>query len=294
MSSESTHGRVRSLAATGRNLRRAAGDLVSQEFEFSTGHLATVLNGCLFAPSILTFWFVNGVLDFSTAVAIGAVQTGARLQVRLYAYLLLVPTFLVVRATLHLLHPTHRRKVLSGSCPRTQLLSLDWFSVGILATGLPIAVQKLGPWLSMNAVFLVGVFLVPRVLSPACGRRAKVGALVGGSVLFLYANYGAAVTVLPAPRGVVGPVATLALSDATTTTLVWVVNSLLVGPPLVAAFGVLMNHLLTRPELADVPLLEYTLPERDPDGVVVASAAGGTIFYLLVGAAATGRLLVVP
>jgi len=294
MSSESGHGRVESLVATARNLGRAGGDMLSQEFEFSSGHLATVLNGCLFAPSILTFWFVNGVLDFSTAVAIGAVQTGAGLQVRLVAYLLLVPTFLVVRATLHLLHPTHRRQVLSGSCPRTQLLSLDWFSVGILATGLPLALQNLGPWLSMNLVFLVGIFLLPRPLSSPWGRRVKVAALVGGSVLFLYANYGAAVAFLPAPRTVVGPAATVALSDATTRSLVVVVNSLLLGPPLVAAFGVLTNHVLTRPELAEIPLLEYSLPDRDPDGVVVASAAGGTVFYLLVVAVATGQLLVVP
>jgi hypothetical protein len=268
--------------------------MLSQEFSLSTGHLATVLNGCLFAPSILTFWFVNGVLDFSTALAIGAVQTGAGLQVRLYAYLLLVPTFLVVRATLHLLHPTNRRQVLAGSCPRTRLLSLDWFSVGILATGLPLAIQNLGPWLSMNLVFLVGVFGVPRLLPDRWGRRVKSGSLVGGSVLFLYANYGAAVHVLPAPRTVVGPVATLALSDATTMSLVTVVNSLLLGPPLVAAFGVLTNHVLTRPELTEIPLLSYSLPDRDPDRVVVASAAGGTVFYLLVVAAATGQVLVVP
>ncbi len=294
MNSESTHDRVDAVATTGTNLRRAAGDLLSQEFSFSTGHVATVLNGCLFAPSILTFWFVNGVLDFSTAFAIGAVQTGAGLQVRLYAYLLLVPTFLVVRATLHLLHPTHRRQVLSGSCPRTQLLSLDWFSVGILATGLPLAVQNLGPWLSMNVVFLVGVFGLPSVLPDRWGQRVKLLALVGGSILFLYANYGDAVAVLPAPRTVVGPVATLALSDATTATVVRVVNSLLLGPLLVAGFGVLMNHILTRPELTEIPLLEYSLPERDPDGVVVASAAGGTVFYLVVVAVATGVVVVVP
>lgn len=294
MSSESRRGRIDSLASTGANLRRAAGDLLSQEFSFSTGHLATVLNGCLFAPSILTFWFVNGVLDFSTALAIGAVQTGAGLGVRLFAYLLLVPTFLMVRATIHLLHPTHRRQVLTGSCPRTQLVSLDWFSVGILATGLPLAVQNLGPWLSMNVVFLVGIFGAPRPLSDRWSRRVKLGTLVGGSALFLYANYGTAVTLLPTPRTVVGPAATLALSDATTAALVRVVNSLLLGPPLVAAFGVLMNHVLTRPELSEVPLLEYSLPERDPDGVVVASAAGGTVFYLVVVAVATGQVLVVP
>jgi hypothetical protein len=253
-----------------------------------------VLQGCLFAPSVLTFWFVNGVLDFSTAVAIGAVDSAAGLQVRLLAYLLLVPTFLVVRAGLHLLHPGHRKQVLSGSCPRTRLLSLDWFSAAILATGLPLAVQNLGPWLSMNLVFLAGVFVLPRALSERRGRRVKVAALLGGSVLFLYANYGAAVTALPAPRTVVGPAATLALSDVTTATLVRVVNSLLAGPPLIAVFAVGMNRVLTRPELYDVPLLSYSLPERDPDGVVVASAAGGTVFYLLVVATATGRLLVVP
>ncbi len=294
MSPETDGNRLDALSEVGTNLRGAAGDLLAQEFSFSTGHLATILGGCLFAPSVLTFWFVNGVLDFSTAIAIGSVQTAAGLQVRLYAYLLLVPTFLFVRATLHLAHPVHRRQVLAGSCPRTRLLSLDWFSVGILATGLPLAVQNLGPWVSMNAVFLVGIFLLPRPLSTHWSRRVKLAALVGGTVLFLYANYGDAAPALPAPGTVVGPVATLALSDATTGGLVRVANSLLLGPVLIAAFGVLMNHLLTRPELREIPLLEYSLPQRDPDGVVLASAAGGTVFYLLVVAAATGRVVVVP
>ena len=66
----------------GRNLRSASADLLSQGLSYSTGHLTVVLNGCLFAPSLLTFWFVNGFLDFSTAVAIGAVATPAGLQVR--------------------------------------------------------------------------------------------------------------------------------------------------------------------------------------------------------------------
>jgi hypothetical protein len=93
---------------------------------------------------------------------------------------------------------------------------------------------------------------------------------------------------------VVGPVATLRLTDATTASLLSVVNSLAVGPVLAAGFGVLMNHLLTRPELRDIPYLRHTLPRRDPDRVVLVSASLGTVFYLLVVFAATGRLVVVP
>ena len=278
----------------GRNLRSALADLLSQEFTFSSGHLTAILNGCLFAPSILTFWFVNGVIDFSTAVVIGSVASPAGLQIRLYAYLLLVPTFLLLRAGFHLAHPGHRKRVLSGTCPQTEYLSLDWFSVGILATGLPLALQDLGPWLGMNAVFLVGLFVVPRVLPPWPGMAEKFLAIAAGSALFLFANYGALLPVGPDPASVVGPVATLALTDATTASLLAAVNSVGVGPLLVAAFAVAMNHLLTRPELRDVPLLRHTLPRRDPDRVVVASAAFGTVFYLLVVAAATSELVFVP
>lgn len=293
MGQESVSGRARRPLETWANLRSAAAALVSQEFAPSSGHLTALLNGCLFAPSILTFWFVNGVVDFSTAVVLGSVGSKAGLLVRLYAYLLVVPTFLLLRAGFHLAHPGHRREVLSGACPNVQLLSLDWFTVGILATGLPLALQDLGAWVGMNAVFLAGVFVVPRVLPPRAGTAAKLAALAGGSVLFVYAKYGA-VAGLPAPAGVVGPVATLTLSDATTAALMTAVNSLAVGPPLVAAFGVLMNRLLTRPELRDVPLVRHSLPRRDPDRVVVTSAGLGTVFYLLVVAAATGELVVVP
>lgn len=294
MASESPMERFAVPRRVGRNVQSALAELLSQEFAYTSGHLTALVNGCLFAPSILTFWFVNGLLDFSTALVIGSVASPAGLLVRLYAYLLLVPTFLLLRAGFHLLHPGHREQVLDGACPNTKVLSLDWFSVGILATGLPLALQDLGPWLAMNAVFVVGVFVLPRFLAPRAGRVTKLGAIVAGSGLFLFANYGGSLAVLPDPASVVGPVATLALSDPTTAALMRVVNSLLVGPPLVAGFGVLMNNLLTRPELGDVPGVRHTLPRRDPDRVVVTSAAAGTVFYLVVLAAATGELVVVP
>jgi hypothetical protein len=274
--------------------RAAALDLFSQELSPSTAYVATLLNGCLFAPSLLTFWLVNGVLDFSTALTIGAVATPAGLQLRLLAYLLLVPVFFELRLGIHLLHPAHRRQVLAGSCPNARYLSLDWFSMGILATGLPLALQDFGPWVGMNAVFLASVFAAPRAMRPRRGRVVKLTAIAGGVVLFLYAKYGTLAPLVPAPSLVLGPIATAQLADATTTWLLAVVNSVLVGPVIVAAVGVLTNHVLTRPELADLPLLEHAMPRRDPDDVVIASAALGTAFYLLVVGAATGQLAVLP
>jgi hypothetical protein len=277
----------RSVALVGR-LRAAVADLLSQEFGYSGGHLTALLNGCVFAPSLLSFWLVNGVLDFSTAVAIGAVASPAGLWIRLLAYVLLVPAFLLVRAGFYLLHPVHRRTVLSGSCPTSQLLSLDWFSVGILATGLPLALQNLGPWLASNLTLLVGLFVVPRILPDAAAVRVKLAAVAVGVALFAYLNYGRAVGVGPPPGTALGALAGLTLTDATTARFLSVVNGLLTGPPLVAAFGLAMNRVLTRPELTDVPVVRHTLPRRDPDRIVATSAALGTLFYLLVVAVATG------
>lgn len=275
-------------------LQHASRDLLRQEFSYSTGHIAAILNTCLFAPSLLTFWFVNGVLDFSTAVAIGAVGTPAGLQTRLLAYLLLVPVFLLIRVSVHLLHPAHRQQLLSGSCPNVQLVSLDWFSMGILATGLPLALQNLGPWVGMNTAFLVGVFLAPRYLPDTRGQQTKLVAIVLGSAVFLYATYADTITILPAPTSILGPIATLSLSDETTASLLRTVNSFVAGPVLVGLFGVFMNHLLTRRELTDIPLVHYALPRRDPDSVVSFSAATGTVFYLTVVAVLTGNVVVVP
>lgn len=275
-------------------LRAAAADLLSQEFHYSSGYLAALANCCLFAPSLLTFWFVNGLVDFSTALAIGAVASPAGLQVRLVVYVLLVPIFLALRAGIHMAHPAHRRQLLEGACPNARYLSLDWFSVGVLATGLPLAVRDLGPWLGMNLVFLVGIFLLPRALGRRTSTAVKVAAVAGGTLLFLYANYGAAVPGLPEPATVVGPVATLALADGTVATMLRVVNSLALGPFVVAGIGAVMNRVLTRPELADIPLVRHSLPRRDPENVVVVSAALGTVFYLLVSGVATGRLVVLP
>jgi hypothetical protein len=279
-------------------LRGAVGDLLAQEFGWSPGHLATILSGCAFAPSLLTFWFVNGVLDFSTAVVIGSIGGPGGLVVRLLAYLLLVPVFLAVRMGYYMAHPVHRRAVLSGACPQSDLLSLDWFSVGILATGLPLALADLGPWLGMNAVFLVGVFVVPRALPGERLRTAtKFAALALGSLVFLYASYGGAVagvTPVPAPAGVLGPVATLSLAPATVGWLSRLANSLLTGPPAVALFAFAMNRLLTRPELTALPVVRHSLPRRDPSRTVLVSAALGTVFYLLVVAAAGGPVGLVP
>jgi hypothetical protein len=294
MDADTLHERTLRPRTLGRNLRDALADLFSQEFSFSTGHLTALLGGCLFAPSLLTFWFINGLLDFSTAVALGTVASAAGLQVRLLAYLLLVPTFLLLRIGVHLAHPGHRKQVLAGSCPRTDVLSLDWFSVGILATGLPLSLQSLGPWVVMNAVLLVGVLLVPQVTSAQMAVGSKVVAIVVGPALFFYARYGAAVPGLPEPAAVLGPVATTTLSDATTALLMELANSLLVGPLLVAGFALLMNYLLTHPEVRDIPVVQHSLPNRDPVRVVGLSAALGTVFYLLVVAGASGGLVVVP
>lgn len=279
-------------------LRAAVGDLLAQEFRWSPGHLATILSGCAFAPSLLTFWFVNGVVDFSTAVVIGSVGGPGGLVVRLLAYLLLVPVFLAVRMGYYMSHPVHRRTVLAGACPNSELLSLDWFSVGILATGLPLALADLGPWVGMNGIFLVGVFVVPRVLPGERLRTAtKFAALALGSLVFLYANYGGAVagvTPVPDPASVLGPVTTLTLAPATVGWLSRLANSLLTGPPAVALFALTMNRLLTRPELATLPLVRHSLPRRDPARTVLVSAALGTVFYLLVVAAAGGPVGLVP
>lgn len=276
----------------------AFGDLLDQEFEASVGHLSTLLHGCVFAPSLLTFWLVNGVLDFSTAFAIGAIAGPGGLVVRLVAYLLLVPTFIGVRIGFYLAHPRHRRTILSGACPNSQLLSLDWFSVGILATGLPLALQDLGPWLGMNAVFVIGVFVLPRTVAPVHRPRIKLGAIGLGVAVFGYANYGGLVAGLlpglPAPATVLGPVATFTLSDATTGALLRLMNSLLTGPAFVAAVAVGMNWILTHPAISEIPIVRYTLPHHDPPSLVFTSAALGTVFYLLVVVVTTGRVVWLP
>lgn len=294
MGPNTSHSRTQRTQNYLANLKTATADLFSQEFALSTGHATAFLSGCLFAPSLLTFWFVNGLLDFSSALALGTVVSPAGLQLRLVAYLLLVPTFLVLRATIHLTHPAHREQVLSGSCPRNEFLSLDWFSVGILATGLPLSFQEFGPWIGMNAVLLVGLLIVPRIVSPRAANVGKLVAILIGPLLFLYAKYGELFTWMPAPATTLGPIATSSLSDSTTRLFLQATNSLLSGPILVALFAVVMNYVLTHPEVKDIPLVRYSLPKRDPSRVVATSAILGTVFYLLVVAAATGSLRLLP
>jgi hypothetical protein len=272
-------------------LAAAFGDLLDQEFSPSAGHVAALLNGCAFAPSLLTFWAVNGVLDFSTAFVLGTTGGPGGLAVRVLAYVLLVPVFVALRVGYYLAHPVHRKTVLSGSCPRAELLSLDWFSVGILATGLPLALQNLGPWLSTNLVFLAGIFVLPRALPRRLRLPSRVTSIAFGSGLFLFANYGTLVGLDPT---VLGPVATFRLSDATTAVLLRVANALVTGPVLVALFALVLDRVLTREELTSIPFLRRSLPRRDPARTVLASAGLGTVFYLLVVAVATGHIVVVP
>ncbi|MDX5989086.1 hypothetical protein SIM67_12585 [Haloferax mediterranei ATCC 33500] len=278
-------------------VQQAAESLLSREFSPSVGHTTAVLSGCAFAPSLLTFWFVNGLLDFSTALVIGSASAGGGLVVRLIAYVLLVPTFLALRVGYYLAHPVHRRAVFAGVCPNATLLSLDWFSVGILATGLPLAFQRLGPWVGANTVYLLGLFVLPRLMSGRRETGLKVGSLVVGTVLFLYANYGAVVAGvmgLPAPAALLGPIATMTLSEATTASLLRMTNSVVIGPVFVALLALSMNRILTRPELTEIPVFRRTLPRRDPAQVVLTSAAVGTLFYLGVVAVSGGSVVVIP
>lgn len=289
---------TRSVTRRVGSVRDALLDLLDQEFAPSTGHLTALLNGCAFAPSLLAFWAVNGVLDFSTAFALGTTGGPGGLAVRVVAYLLLVPVFVLLRVTYYLGHPVHRETVLSGACPESRLFSLDWFSVGILATGLPLALQNAGPWLATNLVFLVGVFLLPRFLPDGVATPTKLAAIAFGVVVFGYANYGtslvAAGVPVPSPEATLGPVATFTLTDATTALLLRIANSLLVGSLVVALFALAMNRVLTRPELTSLPVVRRTLPKRDPPVTVLASAAFGTAFYLVVVAATTGFVVLVP
>jgi hypothetical protein len=271
-------------------------DLLARELDWSRGHVAAVLNGCAFAPSLLTFWFVNGVVDFSTAVAVGAAAGPGGLAVRLVAYVLLVPSFVALRVAYYLAHPVHRETVLAGACPQSDLLSLDWFSVGILATGLPLALADLGPWVGMNTVFVLGLFGLPRVLPEHARDPVRLGAVGAGVALFAYARYGAAfagATPVPSPAWL-GPVASLRLSAGAVGLLFALANGLLTGPLFVAGFALATNAVLGREELSCIPLVRHTVPDPDPVRAVATSAALGTVFYLLVVAAATGRLVVLP
>ncbi len=83
--------------------------------------------------------------------------------------------------------------------------------MGILATGLPLALQNFGPWFGMNAVLVAGLFGVPRFLAPERAGPVKLLAIGAGPVLFLYAHYGGAVPAVPDPVSVLGPVATFTL-----------------------------------------------------------------------------------
>lgn len=280
-------------------LRESFRDLLSQEISWSAGHLTALLNGCVFAPSLLSFWLVNGVVDFSTAIALGTVASPAGLQLRLLAYLLAVPTFVALRAGYYFVHPVHRRSILSGTCPQSRLLSLDWFTVGILLTGLPLAFRDLGLWIASNAVFVLGIFVVPRFLAEE--RRAlavKLGAIAVGAALIGYVKLGptvaSSVAAVPRPAAVLGPVATVSLGQGTLSVLLDVMNSLVLGPPLVALLGFVLNRILTHPALKEIPVLRHTLPRRDPWQAVVVSAALGTVFYLLFLALAIGQLVLVP
>jgi hypothetical protein len=296
---ERVRGVVSEAGATAAALRSAFGELLTQEFDWSAGHLTALLNGCVFAPQLLTFWFVNGVADFSTAIVLGTVASPGGLQVRLLAYLLVVPVFVAVRAGYYLVHPVHRRAILSGTCPKSRVLSLDWFTVGILMTGLPLAFRDLGLWVGTNAVFVLGIFVLPRFV--AGDRRSlavKLGAIAVGLFLFGYVKAGGAmadaVGVVPEPAAALGPIATATLRERDLALLLRLTNSLLTGPFLVALVGYVANRVMTHPAVTEIPLLHYTLPERDPWRVVAVSASLGTVFYLLFLAAFTGRFVLVP
>lgn len=294
-----TNLRAQLADTNAKRVGEAVSDLFTKECAWSCGYFVAFLFGCVFSPVILKYWFINGVLDFSTALVIGSVSTQSGMLVRALAYVLIVPAFFVAKFTYYAVHPQYRQTILTGACPTGRLFSLDWFSVGILATGLPLALQDLGPWIGMNTVFLLGVFVLPRfVHSQRLAIATKIASLLGGTILFLYANYGVFLTGfvpwIPDPTAVLGPVATFQLTDTTTTSLLRAVNSVVLGPPIIAVFAYVMNRLLTHEALTSIPAVHHTLPRRDPWKTVTLSAAIGTLVYLGTVFLYTGEIVIVP
>jgi len=104
----------------------------------------------------------------------------------------------------------------------------------------------------MNAVILLRMFLLPKLFPGRQSGVIRLLASVFAGLVFLYANYGGAVPVILQPSTVLGPIATFALDDATTLWLFRLVNSITCSPVVVGGFAVLMNHILTRPNLTDI------------------------------------------
>lgn len=239
-------------------------DLVKDDCSGSCGTYLGVGLGCFFGVTILKFWLINGIIDFSTALVLGTFTSTAGLAVRLAAYVFVVPFFFAVQLSYYLLHLDHRSTLRPGRCQRSDLLSLDWFTVGVLVTGLPLALREFGPLAGMNAVFLVGLFVIRRFVKDDSLRGVmKLGSIVLGSGLFLYANDGgrlAAATALPTPAAVLGPVATFRLSAPAAVLLSRLFNSLATGPRVVAGFSLVMNGLLTHPVLKTTPSSDIRSP----------------------------------
>lgn len=278
---------------------RSLTGIVGDQCHASCGHSTALGLGCLFSASLLRYWFVNGLLDFSTAFALGTAAAPGGLIARLAAYLAVVPVFLLTLWGYHLFDAERRTRLLETGSPSRTPLSLDWFTVGILATGFPIALRALGTWIATVALVLAALFAVPFVLDSSRTRTGtQLTLLLAALLLFVYGTYGDVVTAtfefMPSPRRVLGPIAGVTLSATTITSMLAVTNSLLVGPLFVAAFAVGSNAVLTHPVLRTVPVVRHALPRRDPTKTVAVSSAAGTVFFLLVVWLLTGWLVVVP
>lgn len=271
---------------------RAIGE---SEIDWRDGHIVLAVLGCIFGLDMFGFWLINGVADFSTGWFIGSLRTLDQFLLRAQIYVALVPVFMGLKLAWHRIQYPDLFE--EGLCPvKEDLFNLDWFTNAVMLTAFPLALQDIGTWLFTTAVFVFGIFLLPRLVTGDDVLRdyVRLGSVMVGGFLTLWLKVNLPLVPAPETLPFLSEVAALELSGHTVFGIYNVMNSMVFGPFLVTFVSMVFAAVFTSDAFQTTPLLEKIVPERESWGTIAVSSFTGAVVYLALVWVFTGSILWIP
>lgn len=215
--------------------------------------------GCLLTIDLL-YWVLSGAGRFTSSAVLGL----PALDERFFVYLLLLPLFVAVKTSWIAIE--YPGAITGQLCPNDTLFDLDWFTIGVFGTALPLTLERIWMWIATVLIFVTLFILVPRL-----GPDTRILGIVGIGLVQVVGRF------FP---DVVPSVLRVTLQQPQVDALMDVVLNIYTGPVILGGLAVVVAGVLSLDEVRSLPGGDL-LPDKDPGVSVFVSAATGTLLFLL-------------
>jgi hypothetical protein len=229
--------------------------------ESTLDDLSSFSVGCLLTLDLL-YWILSGASRFGSSLVVGIPAVGERI----FVYLLLLPAFVLVKTTWIAIE--YPGAITGQLCPRDTLFDLDWFTIGVFGTALPLTLERMWMWIATIVLFFGFVYVIPNIT----GMNTKIFGVAGVVLVEIVGRF--------APELVPNSLR-FTLQESQVTSLMDLTLNLVAGPIILGALAVVVSVIIRTRELRSLPYGEY-LPDPDPAESAFVSAATGTLLFLLI------------